>query len=61
MLRNTQEDRRRRRRMREEWSVMLERHHRLVTLLATGNICFSVDQSAAGAVCYCLLHRKGIF
>ncbi|KAK2896975.1 hypothetical protein Q8A67_011463 [Cirrhinus molitorella] len=45
--------------MREEWSLMLERHHCLVTLLATGNICFGVDQSGAGAVCYCPLHRKG--
>lgn len=35
--------------MREEWSLMLERHHCLVTLLATGNICFSVDQSGTGA------------
>lgn len=46
--------------MREEWSSMLERHHRLVTLLATGNICFSVDQSDAGAVCYSSAQKEDI-
>ncbi|KAL4656340.1 SERTA domain-containing protein 4-like [Arapaima gigas] len=41
---------------------MMERHHRLATLLATGNICFSEDQSGCGeGPRRCSQHKMGYF